>query len=58
MVAGEGETVRCGECGQTYAVRIFAIGVCVRCGSRRLNIDVIEPTPVPAVRQFEPCMAC
>lgn len=57
MIATEGETVRCSTCGAVYTVRVFAIGSCVRCGSRRLNVDVIEPVPTPAVRQFE-CQPC
>jgi Zn finger protein HypA/HybF involved in hydrogenase expression len=52
MIAIEGDTVRCSECGQTYTTRVFAVGVCVRCGSRRLNSELIEPVRVPSVRQF------
>lgn len=58
MVTIEGDTVRCSECGATYKVRVFAIGACIRCGSSRLNIDVVEPVRVPSVRQFECAAVC
>lgn len=54
----EGDTVRCSECGTTYQIRVFAVGSCPRCGSLRLNIDQIEPMPVPTVRQFECRAVC
>lgn len=58
MVVVEDGPVRCSECGTTYSGRVLALGSCPRCGSRRLNVDLIEPVAVPSVRQFEPCMAC
>lgn len=58
MVVTEDGPVRCSECGTVYQIRIFAVGLCMRCGSRRLNINVIEPANMPPpVRQFE-AVAC